>query len=92
MKLSAITGRGVKKDYVDLYFIFKQFSLADILDFMRRKFTHVNYSQTLLLRALNYFADADTSPMPDMLIPVSWEEVKAEIQAKVLSYTREQLG
>ncbi len=33
MKVSAITNRGSRKDFVDLYFLLKHYSLRDILDF-----------------------------------------------------------
>jgi len=30
-----------------------------------------------LLKSLTYFKDAEKDPTPDMLIPLSWDEVKA---------------
>jgi hypothetical protein len=27
-------------------------------------------------KALTYFLDAENEPMPDMLVPVSWDDVK----------------
>lgn len=33
MKLSAITNRGTKKDFVDIYYLLKRFSLEDMLKF-----------------------------------------------------------
>ena len=32
MKTAAVIGRGTKKDFIDLYFLLKQFPLPDILD------------------------------------------------------------
>ncbi len=39
MKLSAITGRGTKKDFVDLYFLLRQYELKEILGFYNEKFS-----------------------------------------------------
>ena len=38
MKLNAIAGRGSKKDFIDLYFLLKEFSLQEILSFYGRKY------------------------------------------------------
>jgi len=38
MKLAAIIGRGTMKDFIDLYFLLKQFSLNQILEFYKQKY------------------------------------------------------
>ncbi|RLD56450.1 MAG: hypothetical protein DRJ05_11320, partial [Bacteroidetes bacterium] len=38
MKLAAITGRGSKKDFIDLYFLLQEFSLERILSFYQEKY------------------------------------------------------
>lgn len=42
---------------------------------------------------LDFFttADADTQPLPKMLIPVSWEEVKKFFQSQTISLAKEKL-
>jgi len=55
MKLSATTGRASNKDYIDLYFILKYFSLSDLL-----KKTYLKYPElekNLILKSLIYFED-----------------------------------
>ena len=37
MKLNAIIGRGSKKDFIDLFFILKEYSLATLMDFYTKK-------------------------------------------------------
>jgi hypothetical protein len=37
-----------------------------------------------ILKALVFFADAEKEPMPDMLIPLSWEAVKSYFLHEVL--------
>lgn len=55
MKLSAITGRSVLKDYVDLYFIFQQYPLREVLAFLAKKMP--DQDQNLVLKCLTYFDD-----------------------------------
>jgi Nucleotidyl transferase AbiEii toxin, Type IV TA system len=84
MKLSAITGRGSKKDFIDLYFLLNQMSLKEMLNFYVSKFK--DGSLFLVLKSLVYFDDADEDELPDMLVPINWENVKAIIVAKYLDY------
>ena len=78
MKLSAITQRGAKKDFVDLYALGRNgFRLAEMLDWYRRKFEIEDISHVLY--ALVYFDDADREPKPKMLWKTDWKEIKKTI-------------
>jgi hypothetical protein len=77
MKIAAITQRGSKKDFIDLYCLLQQFSLPEILGFYEEKISDGN--RWLALRSIPYFTDADQQPSPAMHIDVSWEEVKTTI-------------
>lgn len=77
MKISAIASRGTKRDFVDLYAASQQFGLKYLLEWFERKFSQTNYSKVHVLKSLSYFDEADKDPMPHMLVPLSWEEVKA---------------
>ena len=81
MKLAAITGRGARKDFIDLYFLLDTFSLPELFNFFRNKFPDGN--DFLVYKSLTYFADAEVEPMPKMLKPVEWEEVKIKIIQEV---------
>jgi predicted nucleotidyltransferase component of viral defense system len=76
MKLSAIANRGTKRDFVDLYVMAKQCGLAHLLERFKQKYGEVNQSLTHVLKSLSWFEDADKDPMPDMLAPLPWEDVK----------------
>ncbi len=76
-KLSAITNRGTKKDFFDLYELLKVFSLKELFGFYSIKFKNV--SHFMVLKSLTWFDDADEEPDPEMLRPLSWGEVKAFI-------------
>lgn len=84
MKLAAITGRGTKKDFIDVHFLLKQFTLADLLAFYQEKFT--DGSTFMVLKSLTYFDDADLDESPIMLQSVTWEFVKNSINRSVENY------
>jgi predicted nucleotidyltransferase component of viral defense system len=85
MKLSAITGRSVEKDYVDLYFILKQIPLNTLLDLSTQK--HSSLDHALILKSLVYFDDVLAEPV---LFKeghdVSFDEVKAFLKKEVAAY------
>ena len=77
MKITAVEGRGTKKDFVDIYFLLKRYSLKKILDFYSRKYP--DSSSFMAMKSLAYFEDAEEEPMPYMFIDVSWDEIKQNI-------------
>ncbi len=81
MKLAAITGRGSKKDFVDIYFLLQYFSLIEMMELYKAKYDDGN--PFLVLKSLIYFDDAESDPLLEMLIPLDWEEVKLYIKTKV---------
>lgn len=83
MKLDAVSSRGSKKDFIDLYFLLERYSLDELLGFFERKYSGAKYSYANLVKSLTYFQDAEADPMPEMLESVSWEEVKENVEQKV---------
>ena len=78
MKISAVSSRGTKKDFIDLFFICqKTISLGELLKLFEKKYKSVDYNMIHILKSLVYFEDAEKNPMPKMIIPVSWKEVKS---------------
>ncbi len=82
-KIITISMRGSKKDFVDLYFLLKQYSLHELFEKLDQKYQGVNYNRAHLAKSLIYFEDAETQPMPRMLQNVQWEEVKTSITQAV---------
>lgn len=76
MKISAMASRGTKRDFVDLYVLAQRYGLDQILAWFKTKFAQTNYSMVHVLKSLAYFEEAEQDPMPDMLAPLSWDEVK----------------
>lgn len=83
MKLEAISGRGSKKDFVDLYFLLNYFSLEKIFQIYEVKYGRAISNHYHLLKSLIYFADAETQPMPVMYSQISWDNMKETIMAEV---------
>lgn len=81
MKLEAITNRGTKKDFVDVYFLLETYSLTQMLDFYVQKFIHGTIYN--VIRSLTYFEDAAPQVMPEMIVPIKWETIKSRIQEEV---------
>ena len=81
MKLEAITGRGRKKDFIDLTFLLERYPLDTMLSWYRDKYPQG--SEYLVLRSLVYFNDAEDEPMPVMLKPLDWETAKERIRVAV---------
>ncbi len=77
MKMIAIANRGSKKDFFDLYVISNEIlSLDKMFTLLSKKYAKVNYDKYHLLKSLVYFDDADLDPDPDLLMKISWQDVK----------------
>ncbi|MBI3888399.1 nucleotidyl transferase AbiEii/AbiGii toxin family protein [Candidatus Nomurabacteria bacterium] len=90
MKVQAISGRGSKKDFVDIFVLLKKYSLKELLGFFHKKYEKFNYNQLHILKSLRYFYDADTNPEPIYIHPISWDEVKNFIKNIVDEYLKSQ--
>lgn len=84
MKVNAAEGRGTKKDFIDIYFLLKHYTLSEILDFYNRKYPE--HSMFRALMSLSYFDDAENQLMPKMLKSVTWEDVKKCIDSSVKEF------
>jgi len=86
MKLEAIAGRGSKKDFIDMFFLLKQFTLGEIFTFHRIKYGIGLNNQYHLLKSLVYFADAEAEAMPVMIKPLYWSDVKRQLISTVKGF------
>lgn len=76
MKLDALSSRGSRRDFVDLYFVLQQFQLPELLEWFERKYASAAPNQVHLAKALTYFVDAEQEPMPRMLRPADWKQIR----------------
>jgi len=84
MKIDAIATRGIKRDFIDLYFICQEgILLSKILSFYDRKYGKLASNIVHIQKSLVYFTDAEISEVPRMLKKVKWEEVKRYFEGEV---------
>ena len=80
MKLIAVSQRGTKKDFIDLYCLLHLgWNLPSMFEALDLKFSKVQYSKLHILKSLSFFSDADLDPEPKMLVPFKWEQCKEEL-------------
>jgi hypothetical protein len=83
MKLSAVSQRGGKKDFIDIYALgSKAFSLLEMISMYQRKFSVKDIGH--LLYGLAFFDDAELEPGPKLLWDMEWQVVKKSVQGWVL--------
>lgn len=79
MKIAAVSDRGTKRDFIDLYYIFcvkKIISIDEAIRLYDLKFKTLRQNKIHVLKSLSYFEDADQDIMPKMIEPVNWRLVK----------------
>lgn len=91
MKIGAIIQRGTKRDFIDIHYLLKKYSLRKLISFTLKKYP--SYQEILILQALIYFKDAEEErkkrPIKALDKNFSWEKAKKEIFEEVRKY---QLG
>lgn len=86
MKIDAISSRGSRKDFIDLYFLLEKYSLSDLFSFFEKKYSHIGYNKLHLLKSLAYFSDVEEDVMPKMIKDVSWDSVKEKILREIKKF------
>lgn len=86
MKLGAITNRGAKKDFIDLFYILQHYSFDILCTLYTEKYNTKDLFA--LFKALTFFNDAEPQEMPAILLDknLKWQTVKKEIEKKVKAY------
>lgn len=79
MKLEAVSRRGTKRDFIDLYVIVRRLRpLNDLLRDYEEKYKKLNVNILHIKKSLTYFDDAEGEPHPRMLdTSVDWDAVKS---------------
>lgn len=84
--IAAVTNRGMKKDFYDIYTLINHFGFAKLCEWYQQKFPDT--SLFMMLKSATYFDDADRSETPVLLNQKeSWEVVKAFILREVTNYS-----
>ena len=58
-------------------------TLPLLLKKFREKYGKTNYSPYHLVKSLVYFAEAEKEPVPRLLLPLSWRDVKQFFETEV---------
>jgi predicted nucleotidyltransferase component of viral defense system len=86
-KIGAIASRGTKRDFTDLFYIFKSGKAGNLQDFLKyydQRFKNLSNQKIHVLKSLTYFDDADKDEDPKMLVSdYSWNEVKKTLVKEV---------
>ena len=83
MKVSAVIGRGSRKDFIDLHRCCLAMGLAKVLDAASRKFPDHGDLMIHAAKELVHFEDAEKEPLPRLLEPVAWAQVRRYFERKV---------
>lgn len=77
MKIISIIQRGTKRDFIDIYFLIKEFGLKMIFEIAKKKYP--SFNSYLALQSLTYFTDAEREKVKRRITyikPVVWFEIK----------------
>lgn len=93
MKVIAISQRGKKRDFVDLYWhCLNRESLIDVVRRTLHQYRGQEHNTPHILKSLVYFDDAEGDPMPELFFDADWKAVKAYFRREVTIDARELLG
>src|SRR3990167_6732831 len=77
MKITAISQRGKKRDFFDLYWCAKNVEpLEETIRHLKIQYPLIAHDYHHIMKALVYFEDAESDPAPEIFFKASWEEVK----------------
>lgn len=92
MKIVAISQRGRKRDFVDLYWYCTNHEPLDaVLKRAVDQFPGQEKNLNHILRSLTYFADAEEDPMPKLFFKATWKDIKKYFKHEVPKTAREVL-
>ena len=88
MKMVAVSMRGKRRDFIDVYYLLQKFSLEEIIKFTIEKYP--SYQPMVILKGLIYFKDAEKEDFSRGIKvfdkDFSWEKVKKKIFEEVEKY------
>jgi hypothetical protein len=77
MKIVAISQRGRKRDFIDLYWCVKNIEpLEEIIKRLKKQYPSVAHDHHHILKSLAYFKDAEEDVDPELNFKANWNEVK----------------
>jgi predicted nucleotidyltransferase component of viral defense system len=90
MKITAISQRGKKRDFFDLYWCAQNIdSLSNIISKLKTQYPFVTHDYHHILKSLVYFEDAEMDPEPTIYFETDWLTVKKFFQAEIPKIMKE---
>lgn len=93
MKVISIVQRGLKKDFIDLWTIIKDtaYSLDELFPLCKKKYGSA-FSESVALKALTYFHDAEEEELSEGIRhQFLWDEIKRDLIKLSYEYFNEQM-
>lgn len=93
MKIVAISQRGKKRDFVDMYWYLTVHggSLSATIGRTLEQFPDRQHNLAHFIKSLTYFEDAENDPMPRLHFDADWETIKKYFQKEVPPVAKELL-
>lgn len=89
MKIIAISQRGKKRDFIDLYWLsFHGENLEATIRKLKNQYPSVAHDYHHILKSMVYFEDAEKDLMPELNFKASWKEVKDFFRNQILTITK----
>ena len=89
MKIIAISQRGKKRDFFDLYWCAHNIeSLEQIIRRLPKQYPSVAHDYHHILKSLVYFKDAESDPEPEIYFKANWKIVKRFFTKEIPIITR----
>jgi len=90
MKIIAISQRGRKRDFFDLYWCAKNIApLKKFILKLKNQYPSVAHDYHHILKSLVYFTDAENEPTPKINFKTDWRQVKNFFTAEVSKITKQ---
>ena len=88
MKIIAVSQRGRKRDFFDLYWCAKNIEpLEKTIKRLKIQYPTVAHDYHHILKSMVYFNDAENDPSPEISFRASWKEVKDYFKKEILIIT-----
>ena len=93
MKIVAISQRGRKRDFFDLYWCAKNVEpLEKTIKRLKKQYPFVAHDYHHILKSILYFKDAEADPMPEINFKANWNDVKKFFKKEVLIVAKKLLA
>jgi predicted nucleotidyltransferase component of viral defense system len=93
MKITAISQRGRKRDFFDLYWCANNLEpLEKTIKRLKKQYPSVAHNYHHILKSLVYFEDAENDPTPEINFQATWREIKKYFNKEIVKITKNLIG